>query len=512
MTVAPQLEVCSEDSQNSQRGMVVKNTFIDIVDDDELNGFHVRSTKSLPASCRMVTPSLGEKLTSIKIRVVDDGEDSGQECPSPTKRPRAATDAPAASDTAATSPMPRAARKPGRVKSVTFVLPPKEEDEIEPDSDEATASSPMMCHVRTAAFDEDDSPAVCSLRTARSDDESSPGVCHLQPLAFDRSSPGPHMGLLWLPAGCTFAPPAFPPGAAARPASPPLVAVAPPNVLAAGDAAGVAAGLVSGVAANAPAAGGAPGWEHDAALIAPELRGQVWTLAQDQQGCRRVQAALDEAANEQVREALAFELRGHVWEAAQSPYANFVLQKVVTSLRAESLQFVVDELPPEVAVQAAKHKCGCRIIQRLVEQCTSSQTQPLVEAILADFSAIARSPYGNYVAQHLAEHGPLEQRGRVMELLKADLKRLAAEPFGSASLGGALTRGPPDGQVALARAMVCEPGIIVFLACTRHGSASILRVLEVLQGDDREKAKNLLEADMDSLMASRFGRIVAQAL
>jgi len=376
-----------------------------------------------------------------------------------------------------------------------------------------SCASPAVCHLRTAAFDDDASPEVCRWRAATSDDDASPMVCHLRTAAFDDDAPatcqmravsfgaqphGPHLGLLWVPAGA--APMAMPSPFAAAPM--PLVSPAGAPGVQSDVAAPAAAAALPSPAASAAAMPAAKG---------SVLGGRVWQLATDAQGCRQVQQAFDAATSDGERWELAAELQGHVCEAAVCPHANFVLQKAVAALKPEDLQFIVDELRPE-AVRAARNKFGCRVVQRLLEQCTAWQVQGIVDAILEDFASVAQSAYGNYVIQHLTEYGSQEQRVRVMRRISSDVRALAADAFGIAVLGGALSRGPAAEQEALAQALLREPGLLVFLSCARHGASSVLRALQVLRGDEREAARQSLISELKCLQASRFGQKVAQAL
>ncbi|CAE8677151.1 unnamed protein product [Polarella glacialis] len=116
----------------------------------------------------------------------------------------------------------------------------------------------------------------------------------------------------------------------------------------------------------------------DAASAVSALQANVWALAQDPQGCRLVQLAL-EKADIRVGKALALELLGHVREAATSPHANFVLQKVVTQLSPSTASFISEELLGNAA-RFARHPLGCRIICRLLEFCSAEEsTQLLVD-------------------------------------------------------------------------------------------------------------------------------------
>lgn len=244
------------------------------------------------------------------------------------------------------------------------------------------------------------------------------------------------------------------------------------------------------------------------------VSGYVWAYARDSAGCRLVQQAIDEARTEEAREALALELRGHVWEAARCPHANYVVQKCIVRLRPEASQFIVDELAarPGMAAQAARHKYGCRIMQRLLEHCGATLTAVLIEDVLGDILQMAQHPYGNYVIQQILQHGLAEQRGRVGRVLEHDVTTVVMDTYGCAVVYKALCHAPAPERMALARSLLREPGVMVGMSCTRHGHLATKQLLQVLEGEERAQAHQQLSKCTGSLRASRYGRQVAAAL
>ena len=72
------------------------------------------------------------------------------------------------------------------------------------------------------------------------------------------------------------------------------------------------------------------------------LTGHVWAWSQNDVGCRLVQEILELGTRDAAE--LALELRGHVLEAVMCPYANYVIQKVVSHLSTAASAFVAQEL------------------------------------------------------------------------------------------------------------------------------------------------------------------------
>lgn len=244
------------------------------------------------------------------------------------------------------------------------------------------------------------------------------------------------------------------------------------------------------------------------------VRGRVWFLAQDPKGCRLVQEALDLAASEEVRVALAYELKGHVAHALRCPHANHVLQKCIAGMKSESLQFIVEEVTARsgLVAQATRHRYGCRIVQQLIKKCQPQQVHALAEVLLADATAFSCHPFGNYVMQHLAEHGTEDQRHRLIRAIERNVATIARSTSGCGVLSAAIKHGAKEDTVWLARAVLQESGLLRVLAHARHGNDAVLILLRTLEGNERDYATSDLFGDIIALRGSRYGRSVAEHL
>ena len=78
----------------------------------------------------------------------------------------------------------------------------------------------------------------------------------------------------------------------------------------------------------------------------------------------------------------------NVMVASFAAFIELIMENITigaaTNLLQRFCQSIIDELAPGAAAQAAKHKLGCRVIQRLIENWMPDQVHNLVEAILSD--------------------------------------------------------------------------------------------------------------------------------
>jgi hypothetical protein len=238
---------------------------------------------------------------------------------------------------------------------------------------------------------------------------------------------------------------------------------------------------------------------------------RVWKLAQDKEGCHKVQEAFEDADSDALRLKLASEMKGHVWAACRHPYANYVLQKMIIVLPPSTLQFVVDEIAVHVC-QASKNQYGCRVLQRLFEHCTSEQVEPLAKVISANFEELAPHMYGNYVVQQFFQLEERVYHQAAVELLASKIGMFGTRPNGAAVLAAAFMHCAEEHQVFLARAMLAHAGLLARMARTRKGSIAVKAVIRLLEGAERDAAFQELSSASAQLSSRRYGRSVAQAL
>jgi len=200
-------------------------------------------------------------------------------------------------------------------------------------------------------------------------------------------------------------------------------------------------------------------------VIVASVQGSVLPLTFEAEGCRAVQLAL-EVAETTAGAELAAELHGNVLEAIQSPHGNYVIQKIIEVMPAAQAIFIVEELMGK-AVVMARHRYGCRILCRLVEQFAHEPAvEALMEELLAEASDLCRHSFAHHVLQCILEYSPSDQQQKIVDALSSELHRNVRSrnatfviqkvlTYSSApeldGLVAALLRGGTAGQTCLAR-------------------------------------------------------------
>jgi len=213
---------------------------------------------------------------------------------------------------------------------------------------------------------------------------------------------------------------------------------------------------------------------ENASRALAQLNGFVWRLSLDSIGCRIVQDAID-AATGTARTNIVNELRNHVREGMGSRHANYVLQKVVEVMPFELACFVAEELAG-ITADTCRHRYGCRIISRLIEQFARSKcVTKLLEEMMKELALFIRHSFGHHVVQAVLEHADEKYKRTIAKELAADILTIATNR---------------NGTLVIERALLhCE-------------SAEVAMLMKLLTNDEV----------LDSLLVNQFGIYVVKTL
>mmetsp|Transcript_87015 Transcript_87015/g.224031 ORF Transcript_87015/g.224031 Transcript_87015/m.224031 type:complete len:332 (+) Transcript_87015:102-1097(+) len=256
---------------------------------------------------------------------------------------------------------------------------------------------------------------------------------------------------------------------------------------------------------------------HKAASLPQDtlVFGNVWRLSRDPNGSRLIQCVLDDASGDDDRLRIASELHGHAWQAMRCSHANHVLQKCIMTMRPLDIQFIIDELNERGHAgicKAAQHEYACRVLQRLMEHCAPGQINSLIEVLLMDCTVLSRHIYGNFTMQHVLEYGSESQRHRLAVQLERHASILGWDHRGRKVLTKALSASCPADRMAIARALLMEPDLLVCMAHARHGHMAAQLMIGILDGEFHEEAKRQLGEELPSLFGSRYGRKIVGSM
>jgi len=144
-------------------------------------------------------------------------------------------------------------------------------------------------------------------------------------------------------------------------------------------------------------------------------------------------------------------LKGVVAEAINSPYANYVIQKIITVLSPQEVPFVVEEIQA-VGPQLACHEYFCRVFCRLLENTAADEsTKRLIDSMLTDTEEPLLHTYGHFAVECVLEHGLAYQQSQIVALiLRRGIMPVAQRRTGAHVLESALKHCSSEDKQALA--------------------------------------------------------------
>lgn len=109
------------------------------------------------------------------------------------------------------------------------------------------------------------------------------------------------------------------------------------------------------------------------------------------------------------------ELEPEIIRLMQGVHANHVVQKVLTKLPRERIDFIYDAVRGKVFALSTE-QYACRVIQRMIEQGTQADRAFILEEFHQVAHKLVTDDWGNYVVQAVIKQGGPEARARVIRL------------------------------------------------------------------------------------------------
>jgi len=226
------------------------------------------------------------------------------------------------------------------------------------------------------------------------------------------------------------------------------------------------------------------------------------------EGCRVVQKVM-ETAGAHNRDILAKQLEPHISELIASPHGNHVVAKMVEIMPPAAVRCVIEATIKWNPAELARHRYGCRILERLIEHCSEKQMSEVLDALVVQAEPLCRHPYGNFVVSHLLEHGSSVRKVSILDQLLQTLPQLAVHRTASHVVQNLIYHSDEVGKRRLVETLLREqsPHSIVDIACTRYGSFVVEDLANNVRGE-KEALRPYLENGVDRLKESQFGKKV----
>ncbi|KAM0674607.1 hypothetical protein GVAV_001794 [Gurleya vavrai] len=116
-------------------------------------------------------------------------------------------------------------------------------------------------------------------------------------------------------------------------------------------------------------------------------------------GCRVIQKIF-ELDNCNAEEIL-FSIKDNIVCLIEDQNGNHVVQKCVEKVK--DCFFIIKEFKRN-GVKLSKHRYGCRVVQRLFENCKDEEIREIVVDLSKNIPQLIEDQYGNYVLQHIIQN------------------------------------------------------------------------------------------------------------
>mmetsp|Transcript_32043 Transcript_32043/g.61371 ORF Transcript_32043/g.61371 Transcript_32043/m.61371 type:complete len:623 (+) Transcript_32043:337-2205(+) len=262
----------------------------------------------------------------------------------------------------------------------------------------------------------------------------------------------------------------------------------------------------------------------------------VVSLSTKVYGCRLIQKALDALNKEDVANIVA-SVKGKVWLLVHDHNGNHVIQKSVTKINeffhqsqgqedtAEherllvSLDIIIGEVTNNIK-DLSVHPYGCRVVQRLIENCTGEQKAQVLDSISLGglFEVLINHEYGNYVVQRILAYGRVSDRSAIFDAITTNILKLSKQKHSSNVVEMMLTYGDAGQRHAIIEEIIncycvdhnfVNKSAAVSMSEDAYANYVMKTVLDILEeGPTRERLFDMLLSSLTELEKSPFAKQV----
>lgn len=189
-------------------------------------------------------------------------------------------------------------------------------------------------------------------------------------------------------------------------------------------------------------------------------------------GCRVIQKVLENESGERIVE----HFKENIQQLIEDQNGNHVIQKCVEHIKDRS--FIIKEFEKE-PIRLSKHKYGCRVVQRIFENCNDTQIYEIIKKISKSINLLIEDQYGNYVLQHIIQNKEKLRILIIEEILLLPLEKMyfyCCHKFASNVIEKCVMFDDRFVEVFLLK--LNDTPLIVSMACDRFANYVVQRVIE----------------------------------
>merc|ERR1712217_908258 len=221
-----------------------------------------------------------------------------------------------------------------------------------------------------------------------------------------------------------------------------------------------------------------------------------------------------EVAGSTSRNKLVAELESHVEALYKSSHGNYVLSKLVETVPSAGLQPIIKQFQAQGSITVAKHRFGCRVLERLIEHCSEFEIWDLIGPIIVNSEMLCRHVYGNFIIQHLIEQGSPARRLSIMNQLLPSMPYLAMHRTASHVVQRMLEYSDRENLQMIVAAFLYAEGTnsLTDVACSRYGSYVTEQFVDLRLRCPEcfNKVHCYLAENVEKIVQGQYGKRVAE--
>ncbi|GAB2250573.1 hypothetical protein Droror1_Dr00016823 [Drosera rotundifolia] len=247
--------------------------------------------------------------------------------------------------------------------------------------------------------------------------------------------------------------------------------------------------------------------------LVSQLIGHVLPLSLQMYGCRVIQKAL-EVVDVEEKTRMVMELDGSVLECVRDQNGNHVIQKCIECIPQDKIQFIISAFFGQVFALSV-HPYGCRVVQRVLENCHDLNTQTKIKDEIMQFvCTLAEDQYGNYVIQHVIQYSSPQERSAIITKLAGQIVKMSQQKYASNVIEKCLTFGSPEERQILVKEMLGsmnENEPLQDMMKDPFGNYVVQKVLETCDNQTRKLILSRIKLHLNTLKKYTYGkRIVSR--
>ncbi|KAH9578461.1 Pumilio RNA-binding repeat [Trypanosoma melophagium] len=208
------------------------------------------------------------------------------------------------------------------------------------------------------------------------------------------------------------------------------------------------------------------------------IAGHALEFAQDQEGSRFIQRAVDTATHDEV-DALFHEIFESPLELVTDIFGNYVLQKLLEIGNARQLAYAATRLQNNV-VSLTLQTYGCRVIQKCIEVMPPEGLDIILAELKGNVAKCIQDQNGNHVVQKCVEVIP-QRCGFIVSAFTGRVMELATHAYGCRVIQCIMEHCPDQEEAIFSELLQC----VGTLAKDQYGNYVIQHVLQHMKDEDK---------------------------